>query len=310
MKRILFFLALISCLVTILLFPQLTLQGASAGLLLWFRSIIPTLFPFVVLSNLFLSTNAVSYLSRLLNALIARVFHVSGDGSFAILTGFLCGYPMGAKVTADLVQKGYITKKEGCYLLSFCNNTSPMFVISYVILQNLGKEKLLVPSVCILILSPILCSFLFRLYYKPRINPSRFSDAKPVHFRFAYLDSAIMNGFETITKVGGYMILFSIVLEILSQVQTQNAFLLTVLFPSVEIAGGIQFIVEHCSSFYTAYVPVMALTSFGGWCSVAQTKSMIQEAGIPIFPYIIEKLITAMVTSLISYCYLQSLILP
>lgn len=306
MKRILFFLTLIGCFCVILCFPKLAFQGASDGLLLWFRSIIPTLFPFVVLSNLFLSTNAVSFLTRFLGPFLSRLFHVNEHGSFAILAGFLCGYPMGAKVTADLIKRNDITKKEGAYLLSFCNNTSPMFIISYVILQNLGEKKLLIPSVCILIVSPLLCSFLFRLYYRPDSADNHRSFAlQPVRFRFSYLDNAITNGFETITKVGGYMILFSIVLELLSRVPTKSIPLQLAVFPSVEITGGISFIMKHAVSVRQAYIPVMALTSFGGFCSVAQTNSMIQGAGLSIFPYLIEKLITAMVTSLISYCYLQ-----
>lgn len=306
MKRILFFLMLTGCFCMILCFPKLAFQGAKGGLLLWFRSIIPTLFPFVVLSNLFLSTNAVFLLTRLLKPVISRFFHVSEQGTFAILTGFLCGYPMGAKVTADMINRNDITKKEGAYLLSFCNNTSPMFIISYTILQNLGVKQLLIPSLCILILSPILCSFLFRLYYRPDVKNTEHSNVlHPIRFRFSYLDDAIMNGFETITKVGGYIILFSIVLEVLSMIPTRSFLLQLAVFPSVEITGGISFIMEHSISIRQAYIPVMALTSFGGFCSVAQTNSMIQGTDLSILPYIIEKLITAMVTSLISYCYLQ-----
>ena len=181
-----------------------------------------------------------------------------------------------------------------------------MFIISYVILQNLGEERLLLPSVCILIVSPLLCSFLFRLYYRSDLtNMHRSFALQPVRFRFSYLDNAITNGFETITKVGGYMILFSIVLEFLSKVPTDSIPLQLAVFPSVEITGGISFIMKHAISVRQAYIPVMALTSFGGFCSVSQTNSMIQGTGLRIFPYLIEKLITAMVTSLISYCYLQ-----
>ena len=294
MKKIGISLFLITCFTIFLLFPKTTLQGAQNGLLLWFRSILPSLFPFAVLSNLLLATNSVSYISQIFSPIFGKLFRVSGNGCFAILAGFLCGYPMGAKVTSDLAIKKFISKEEACYLLSFCNNTSPMFIVSYVILQSLKREDLLVGSVCILFLSPILCSFLFRLYYQPSIQYNIYSK-KNICFHSSMLDEAIINGMETLTKVGSYMILFGILLEFTS-------------ISSLEITGGISCILKNNRSFYHAYVPVMALTSFGGWCSVMQTQSMVQKANLPIFPYIIEKLITAMVTSLMSYCYLQYII--
>lgn len=305
MKKMVLFLALIGSFLSILLFPQVTFEGASNGLLLWYRSIIPTLFPFVVLSNLFIRTNGAAFLSRFIGPVITRIFGVSNEGSFAILTGFLCGYPMGAKTTADLVCASYISKKEGAYLLSFCNNTSPMFMISYVLLQQIGRKDIVLPSLCILIASPILCSFFFRPFYRLRKDVASLSKEKSLSFRFSYVDGAIMDGFETITKVGGYIILFSVLLNFFSILPWKHIFLVSVLFPSVEITGGIAFILKHIFSFETLYVPIMALTSFGGWCSIAQTKSMIAKANLPIFPYIIEKLITALVTSLLSFCYLQ-----
>lgn len=297
MKRILFFILLLFFFFALLFHPDISLKGATNGLLLWYRSIIPTLFPFVVLTNLLIGTNVAAVLSRILSPLISRLFCVSKNACFAILVGFLCGYPMGAKVTSDLVERREITKKEGQYLLSFCNNTSPMFIISYIVLQTFADKRVLLPSLCILLTSPVVCSFLFRFYHKPSRSFLGRKDASPITFQFSFLDNAIMNGFETITKVGGYMILFSIVLEFFA-------------IPSLEITGGIAHIAKNHPVLHSSYVPIMALTSFGGWCSVAQTKSMIQSANLSILPYIIEKLITAMVTSLLSYCYLHFFILP
>ena len=151
--------------ILLLYFPQEVFAGASDGLLLWFQVIIPTLLPFIIISNLMINTSAIHILSKLLEPLLSRLFGVSDYGTFAILTGFLCGYPMGSKVTADMIREGYISIEEGQYLLSFCNNTSPMFIISYLVWQNLNRKDFLVPTLFILTLSPICCSFLFRFYW-------------------------------------------------------------------------------------------------------------------------------------------------
>ena len=112
-------------------------------------------------------------------------------------------------------------------------------------------------------------------------------------------DDAIMNGFETITKVGGYMILFSILFTLGENMP------ISFLLPLLEISNGIPLIMRLSSKFAVVYPFVLGLTSFGGLCAVAQTNSMIQNTGLRIFPYITQKLITALVTSLIAFLYVN-----
>lgn len=179
MKRYFTSLCVIALFVLMLLFPQPVFKGASSGLLLWFNVILPTLLPFMIVSNLLIGTPAIDAISKVFGPFLCRLFGVTRYGSFAIIAGFLCGYPMGGKVTADLVRKKYITWQEGQYLLSFTNNISPMFIISYVVWQNLKDTSRTMPALLILILSPILCSFLFRIYYRPGAR-SRSSKCSPL----------------------------------------------------------------------------------------------------------------------------------
>lgn len=300
MKQLLSVATLSILFVIMLVFPQETFRGASNGLLLWYQTIIPTLLPFIIMSNLLIQSNAVYYISRILTPFIKKLFCVSDYSCYAIIVGLLCGYPMGAKVIADLVTSGYIQKNEGQYLLSFCNNTSPMFIISFIVLQSLRKPEFIFPTLLILFVSPIFCSFIFRTYYKNKIvseRPSR-SAKKELHFNFCIFDTCIMNGFETITKVGGYIILFSIFFSLCRNLP-MNHFL-----PTLEISNGIPWITKQSLPFHIKYTFILALTSFGGFCAIAQTYSMIHKTKLAIFPYIIQKLITSMVTSLLAICYI------
>ena len=306
MKRYFTSLCVIALFVLMLLFPQPVFKGASSGLLLWFNVILPTLLPFMIVSNLLIGTRAIDAISKVFGPVMCRLFGVTRYGSFAIIAGFLCGYPMGGKVTADLVRKQYITWQEGQYLLSFTNNTSPMFIISYVVWQNLKDTSRTMPALLILILSPILCSFLFRIYYRPgaRIHSSEYPPL-PKAAAASLMDSCIMNGFETITKVGGYIMLFSILIALLQKLPLDHFLFSLLLLPSLEMTNGIPLLCVSPPSADACFVLSLALTSFGGWCSVAQTRSMVQGARLPITPYIIEKLITTLVTSLLAYTYIR-----
>ena len=142
MKSYLFPFSVLLLFLTMLLFPAPVLKGASDGLLLWFHTVLPTLLPFILVCDLMLHTRAIHWIARIGNRLFSRLFRTSSYGSFSILAGFLCGYPIGAKVTTDLLLSGLISRSEACYLLSFCNNTSPMFVISFLVLQNLKNPSL------------------------------------------------------------------------------------------------------------------------------------------------------------------------
>ena len=306
MKRYFTSLCVIALFVLMLLFPQPVFKGASSGLLLWFNVILPTLLPFMIVSNLLIGTRAIDAISKVFGPVMCRLFGVTRYGSFAIIAGFLCGYPMGGTVTADLVRKQYITWQEGQYLLSFTNNTSPMFIISYVVWQNLKDTSRTMPALLILILSPILCSFLFRIYYRPgaRIHSSEYPPL-PKAAAASLMDSCIMNGFETITKVGGYIMLFSILIALLQKLPLDHFLFSLLLLPSLEMTNGIPLLCVSPLSADACFVLSLALTSFGGWCSVAQTRSMVQGARLPITPYIIEKLITTLVTSLLAYTYIR-----
>lgn len=306
MKHKLFPFSLISIFFFMLVKPNETFSGANEGLLLWFQIVLPTLLPFIIITNLLVRTNTMFYFSKCLSPILSPLFSISPNGTFAMMTGFLCGYPMGAKVTADLVKSGKISKNEGAYLLSFCNNTSPMFIMNYVVLKNLKHKELLFPSLIILLLSPILCSFLFRIYYlrNEKLHSHSSLSSPHLYFHFQIWDNAIMNGFELITKVGGYIILFSVFITLLQELPCSAPLWKTFILPSLEVTNGIPMLLASGLSFPFTFICIMSLVSFGGFCSIAQTKCMLEDTGLSIISYIIEKLITTMVTSLLSFFYI------
>lgn len=290
-----------------LIFPQAVFSGAEEGLLLWFQIIFPTLFPFLVVTSLLLSSGGLNLITRLFGGLFRRIFRVTQNGAFAVLAGFLCGYPMGAKVTADLLRAEKISDREARYLLSFCNNTSPVFIINFIVWKTFGDERLMLPTLLILIGSPVLMSFIFRRIYlkgrHPFPEPSAALKEKKTRFDFSVLDSCMMNSFEAIVKVGGYIILFSVLLSLLEELSGQHSILMAAA-PALEVTNGILLLSSSVSDPGLRYAAVLGLTSFGGLCSAAQTKCMLEGTGLSVIPYIIQKLTTAAAASLLSFIYL------
>lgn len=288
--------------------PKAVFNGASEGLLLWYEIIFPTLFPFLVVTSLLLAAGGLRFIAGLTGRFLCSFFCVSPNGSFAVLAGFLCGYPMGAKITADLLRSGRISQEEGSYLLSFCNNTSPVFILNFIVWKTFGREDLMLPTLLILMGVPLLLSFLFRrIYLRGRTCFSDLPDdsaGKTKRFSFSVFDSCMMDSFESIVKVGGYIILFSVLLALIRELPGDNA-LMPWAAPALEVTNGIRMLGENISDFRIAYPAVLALTSFGGFCSIAQTQCMLEGTGLKIIPYIIEKLAAAAAASLLAVLYLK-----
>ena len=310
MKNHFFQFFLILCFFVMLLFPSEVFEGAKSGLLLWFLTVLPTLFPFLLISRLLLDSCACSLLNKLLAPVISRLFGISAQGSFAFIVGFLCGYPMGAKITADLFHARQISKAEASYLLSFCNNTSPAFLIHYIVLGYFQNPRLIFPSVLILYGTPILLTFFFRI--KKHFASSNTTDiTSPFTISkipSCSLDFCLMDSSEAIVKIGGYIILFSVILNLLQKLPISHPFYQLFLLPSLELTNGCALLNAQTIplSFPIYYSLCMGHTAFGGWCALFQTGSMINGSGLSLNSYARKKLVTALVTSLFAYLYIRS----
>lgn len=327
----------IICFFAMLCFPAAVLSGARDGLLLWFNVVLPTLFPFILICNLCIRTNALSFLLHITRPLLCRIFKVSSCGSFAVLSGFLCGYPMGGKVAADLYRRGCISQEECAYLLSFCNNVSPMFIISILVAQNLKMPSMTLPTLLLLLGSPMLLSFLFRHVrfahtlhsdsdplrhtlssskvssdssHQP-LSSSKISSASLRHTSSSVavsdtdpLDASISDALEAIAKVGAYIIAFSVLTKLLALLPFPTSALKLLLLSSLEVTQGVSLICASPLAWNTKYILCLFFTSFGGFCAAAQTHSMLQGTDVSLSSYLIKKLVTALVTSLLGCIYL------
>ena len=220
---------------------------------------------------------------------------------------------MGAKVTADLTVSERISPDEGAFLLSFCNNMSPMFILGVLFRNYIPEHALHLPFFLILTGSPLLCSQVFRLYYthKPRIHSEEYrtcaigSSVQPASHSFGtILNTSITESADAIIRVALYMMLASIWMHMLDQIILTDSVGKAILLSTFEITTGLELLSGLAISRNIRYLIMLALTSFGGISSILQTMSMIQKSGLKIIPYIAEKLVTMTVTSLLAYLYL------
>lgn len=311
------------------LFPTPALAGAKRGLLLWFNTVLPTLLPFIILSTLIVRLGIAYSLCNVFYPVIGRIFHVTKNACYPIIMGFLSGIPLGAKTSADLVKEKRITKDEGQFLAIMCNNASPMFVLGYVAMSELNAPKMKLPIILLLYGSSILTALLCRQFYpilcrhpyeaklpiaNSELNKKVYAqseDITPAKSRsrfkidFTIIDSAIMDGFDVITKIGGYIILFSVLTQIILSIEPLHEAVRFIFVGILEITTGIDTVATSGLTESIKIVLILCITSFGGFSGIAQTKSVFADSGLSIIFYIKAKLLNTFVTLCLALLYVK-----
>ena len=126
------------------------------------RSVIPSLFPFLVISSLLLAMGFGDLTASVLSGLMEPLFRIGGPGSAALVLGLLGGYPIGAKTAGELYQSHALSRQEAERLLTFCNNCSPVFLISVLGSGIFGSVRAGVWLLLIHVGSALLVGLLFR----------------------------------------------------------------------------------------------------------------------------------------------------
>lgn len=287
----------------LLAFPALSVAGAQSGLLLWFNVVLPTLSPFIICTQMVIALDAVELLIRPFYPAIRALFGLSPKGSYVLLCGLLCGYPLGARLCSQYLEGGSITKAEADYLLAICNHPSPMFLLGYVCSQIPFVVSPLLLMTCLYL--PVLpISFAARRIYgisrtAPSLAatsansagttvPATANDSVP---RIS-LEDIIYNTCETMVLIGGYIMLFSILTAWIMQLPFLSPASQAILTGIAEITTGVH---QICTTLPTPRIlpAVVGVVAFGGFSGIFQTKGVIKNAGLSIRHYLIWKAVHA-----------------
>lgn len=293
-----FILIILLCLFYILKYPAVTVNAAANGLVLWFEHILPALLPFAILSNIIISSDILPSLTGKILPILKHIIPVSESGAFVLLSGFLFGFPMGSKNCAELLRQNKITKEEANILFIITNNMSPVFIQSYILEQQLKLHGYFVLSLLILYLPPlILGSFLLRKQKASDFSHKKSASRSKINFQI--VDAGIMNGFETLTKIGGYIMIFSILASCFSMLLLPNQVKLCFI-GITELTNGIHAISHTSMTKGSQYVLAMIFTAFGGLSGIAQTSAMIKDTGLSIKRYCFIKAVLTIITGLLA----------
>ena len=318
-SRLLFTLLSLYLIVLLLRYPTLSLEYASTGLNLWLKKMVPTLLPFMILSGIMIRMDLTESFVTLLHPMLHRLYGTSKNGSYTIIMGFLCGFPMGARIIGELYETGRLSREESSRLLYFCNNIGPIYFLSYVV-PMLAIDRPLIPFLLMygipLLYGLVLFSILplFRILCRPseqsrchntqEYPSSSYDGTQNVYSEqtkssrmplLAAIDASVLSGLIGIAKLGGYMVFFNLLNIVFEPFSNSGTNLLNVYRCILEITSGIDY--SGQSIFYA----ILILLPFGGFSCISQTYSMISRTDLSVRSYVFHKLIQTAITALCYY---------
>lgn len=317
--------------VSLLLFSKNNLTAVKNGLILWATSVVPSLFPFFVATELLLHTNIVNLLGKSLNKCMRPIFNIDGKGSFCFIMGLISGYPVGAKIACEFRKQNICPKTECERLLSFTNNSGPLFIVGTVGISMFGNTTIGLLLLITHILACITVGIIFRFWknddFRSYKNSDYISSKNSNLVTFSNLGSvlseSITNSIQTILLIGGFVVIFSSVISILKSsgllhnfsllfiplfniLHIDTSFISPIITGFLEITNGI----NNISLIKTKQISINIiftafLLGFGGISVLLQVWSIISKSDLSIKPYIFGKLLHGIIAAFYTFIALN-----
>lgn len=323
--------------ISMVLFPEDAFSAAKEGLNLWFNVVFPALLPFFIAAELLIGVGVVHFMGVLLEPLMRPIFNVPGSGSFVMAVGLASGFPIGSILTGKLRAKGLCNKTEGERLMSFTNTADPLFMFGAVAVGMFHK----VEYGMLIAIAHYLSSFsvgIMMSFYKRRdrsdytdkfsknqnillkalisLKKAREEDGRPIG---KLLGDAIKNSVNTMLGIGGFIILFSVISQILLKIGVLgflagalvNLFaplgasfdlILAYITGIFEVTLGSQKVAAATdASALAQLVAVGFVIAFSGISVIAQVASMVSHTDLDIRPFIFARIIHGALAALYTF---------
>ena len=300
-------LAIIAAMVALMINPKTYMQAFSNGLYLFAINVLPCTFPYLFFSKLLSLTGFSEKVSRFLGKPL-RLFGVRENAAYATVIAYISGYPLGAKMTADLYKVGEITEKEAKVISTFTSVSGPLFVLGTVGASIFGNQKVGVVLLTANYASAIINGILWRCKYEKR------ECAKRIQNKNATLPDVVYDTVLTVLIVGGYIALFNMLADMLQDAGILS-FLASVLTStgviSYEIAEGAFFGLLEMTrgAAQLAKAPLSpasvatacAVIAFGGLSVALQSITFLAECKVKAWEYFARKLTQSIIAFAIGY---------
>ncbi len=282
----------------IVISPERFISSSFLGLQAFALNVLPCTLPFMILTKIIIEQGNLQKVSSCFERPFKKIFGTSSQASYVFVMSILSGYPVGAKMTADLYENGKITKTEAYRMTSFCSNSGPMFIIGTVgslLLNNVKFGFILFISH---IISALINGVLFsRIKAKNDFTANNNTDI--LKKQLLTFGEIISNSTQASLNVGAIICLFFIIIEAVSPMFSLLPQQLVPLFEGcIEITRGC----IDCAILQPKMACIFCsfIISFGGISTLIQSAVMLKKLKIPMWLFSVQKLSQGIISALIT----------
>lgn len=285
--------------------PEDTAAWVLRGLDICVRRLIPSVFPFMVVSSLLVSSGAGERIGRIFRAPLRRLFGVGEQGGVALIMGWICGFPIGARTASELCQDGKISRSELERIIVASGVPSPAFLINTVGAVMLGEARrgILLYAVCVL--SSAAVGFAMsrgKRAEKKYSPPTAFDEKKTGRGATSGFIRAVTDSAEGMLRVCGFVVFFSAfvgALEGLVGSILGEGWFADLIFGFFEITVGLTRVSSSSLSPRATLVAAAAVAAWSGLSVHLQVISLSQDCGVSLPKYFAANFIKATVGALL-----------
>ena len=252
------------------------------------------------------------------------MFH--GEGSYAFIMGIISGYPVGAKIINKFVEDGTCSKSEAERMLAFTNNSGPLFIIGTVGISLFGDTTvgiiLFITHVIACLTVGLIFGFISKHSWikdKRNYRKNNVSMSYSISDLGTILSNSITNAISTILLIGGFIVLFSIIISILNSLNIIDSIanilsyfnISTELGKSIitgllELTNGINSVsLLHTKKMSTQIIITAFLLGFAGFSIFLQIFSIASKNNLSMKPYLIGKILQGFIASFYTFVILN-----
>lgn len=305
------------CLLLILRNSEAAIEYMGRGLTLCAHTVIPSLFPFMVISELLVSSGAGEAFGRLLSKPMKYIFGLSGAGCSAVVLGSMCGFPVGASTAVSLFDKNVISKKECEHLLTFSNQPSSGFLITAVGASLLGNRKLGLILYIVVLAVSFSIGFLMKFFLHASDTPANRKEhphyPSGLHIGgVSMFTGAVTHAATNMLFVCAYVVFFSAMTGAFSCMISGFDFFSREAFAGIcgffEMSGGISEAASLVGETKSSSLPVVMIACMAGWSGLSvhsQIMTICGGRGLSFKPYLIAKALQGVLCGVVMWIVLS-----
>lgn len=311
---------IISIMFILLINPKKFTMGTIDGIGLFFHSVLPGLFPFMLLTKLLTEIGIIVKICNRMNNISYKIFGTNGLGLYAFFMSILSGYPIGAKIISDLYTKNLITQQEAQKMSVFCTTSGPIFVIGAVGTMMFDSYKIGV----IIYFSHIISSLILGIVYNIFSSKNKKISSKNCNF-FVNKPKNIVNlcindTINSLFIVCAYITIFYLIGEILTSLSVfeciskcinpilnllniSQKFTTGIFYGTLEVTRGVKAL--SCFSDKISIILATGLISFSGMSIIFQSMAFLKNAKIKMHKFVLNKIIHSIFSMILCFILLQ-----